>query len=568
MLKKSGTGGLGNSSSKGADSVDSKWRKLSLAVNDLSADAWFAELGITPVREVEANALAAMGDFSDFSALLKDDRDGVVRGMQCPPHSFGSDEIISQSELGKAVMAFLDSKGVEYHFNKLWALSHSQQVELDIETLLIGQWGTDLKTPFLQRFQIFRDEQGVETGFWHVQLLASPVSIEEENRMVFEFDGEETQFGVSEKTLSEGGFTLGEFSTRIHLPVFLKKLAFMSETPYPSTTIMSFSRDIAYPEIPLEARPIPTFQIFKHESCSGYSPSLKMTSGQVGYNGTIAPSLVTFGWRFGKETIPYLDKALSTVIDGCTYAMSTVEDGYLNYRDSEYPANWDDTLANPCSKNHNYVHGESRLGWGQWIPMTQFGELITKSDETLREAYEIRDRYPDRAYDKIRTVLDDGVGWSLASAINTWAFSYILPSLREDPDLIFELEHQLKLATALEVAHESTNAISNLGIGYLLLGQEEDAIQKFKEALERDDKAAESEASKFLSIIYEDRGDTKLAHTYRQRSEAAGEYVIPEWFLENEGSQPDYAEKKFCSSCGTKFADADQKFCVNCGERR
>lgn len=89
-----------------------------------------------------------------------------------------------------------------------------------------------------------------------------------------------------------------------------------------------------------------------------------------------------------------------------------------------------------------------------------------------------------------------------ASAANTLIFSILIP--QKEWDLI---DHYVKLAVASNTEGQSTNALSNGAIAKYLRGNVEESIEAFKEALLREDHFADSEASWWLAMIYNELGD-------------------------------------------------------------
>ena len=89
-----------------------------------------------------------------------------------------------------------------------------------------------------------------------------------------------------------------------------------------------------------------------------------------------------------------------------------------------------------------------------------------------------------------------------ASAANTLIFGILIPQQKWDL-----IDHYVKLAVASNTEGQSTNAISNGAIAKYLKGNVEESIEAFKEALLREDHFADSEASWWLAMIYNELGD-------------------------------------------------------------
>jgi hypothetical protein len=158
--------------------------------------------------------------------------------MEIDLADLGEVQDLESTEIGRAVLAELRNLGVTFHFVDKFPINHYQAVQLDVKNKIEGQWGTALGTPFVQHFSVYKDKSGMETGVWSVNLLASPVPLTVANEFEFD-DGEDSGvLFVPDEQLADGMLCYGEISSKIHLPVLLKNLAFMSETPFPSTQLI------------------------------------------------------------------------------------------------------------------------------------------------------------------------------------------------------------------------------------------------------------------------------------------------------------------------------------------
>ena len=112
--------------------------------------------------------------------------------------------------------------------------------------------------------------------------------------------------------------------------------------------------------------------------------------------------------------------------------------------------------------------------------------------------------------------------FAFVNEINNYIYGYLIPTKSW-----VEIDLLVKLAASKNVHQQSTNAISNGAVALYLQGRMDEAKEQFQLALDRPDQFAESEASWFLSRIYEETGDEKLAKEYAERCENAGGYSKP-----------------------------------------
>jgi hypothetical protein len=517
--------------------------------------------------------------------LLRGESASIVPQMRVDLEELGEEVQIPDSELGRAIVAFLDSRGVNYTLETISTISHFQRADLNGKHELNGRWGTEFGTPFAQRLRIYRNKSGRETAFWHAHLIASTLPIEPFDGFSYrEDDGSAVRVGHSEQLLEQGAMTTGEWSTRIFLPEFLKRLAFMSETPFPSTAwLTSFSRNMAYPDTPNASRPIPTFAIQHHAAAEGFARDQSDDEGEHIFWNSLYPEVVLFGWRFTADSIPYLEDIMPTIVDGLTASVTTVEDGYRNFRNEDYPADWDSTVGSPAANYVEFERGVEAHGLPRWVAATELA-----NEYLFTELLWIEANQPEAIANRtqqaeiLHRAVNNGLGPYIASAVNTLIYSHYAPRLPEEPGLMEIVEELADRSLSLEVTGETTNTMSNMGIAYLMLGSQERAIAAFEAALERADKFAEAEASFFLADIYQRQGKGDLAHEYANRAEEAGGYEAPDWY-ESVAPQPKAKKPvlsktastvtpstraKFCTQCGTAFETEDSNFCSSCGTRR
>lgn len=568
-------GGGSNANQIESEPELSPWQKFTLSLVDPNSDRWFEDYGPLPLQDQFETEFAQLGSFPSLFSQSASDNLKIVPEFEIRQQNRGEIQDIPESSLGQALLQFLKTRGVTMDYKTTWLVAHESEMMLDVRHHLTGQWATESGTPFLQSLEIYKDANGEKTAYWFVDLLASPAPVASYN--TFHIREENGGATPAKLTTDDGGWTVGEVFLNLHLPPFIKQLAYMSETPFPSTQILAFGRDLAFKNVPAEARPTPFFTVLTHGSILGFSNIATQESGLPGHKfaGGVFPETVRFGWRIGESAIPYLEEIMPVVVDGCTMAMTIVEDGFKNYRDLDYPAPWDDMVGSPCMILSGYETSGSRQTAPQWVPNTAIGDIVRETISFANESTELASAGKhDEAERYLWTIIRDGAGPVIVHAINTLLYSHLIPSLFESPELIDDIEGLAQLAIDHEMVGQSTNAMSNLGIAYFLVGNLEASRTALTAALERADGYAEREASYFLSLIEESIGNTLLAEQFRNRCDQAGGYEPPVWLGRSVGSATGMDQSKpqppksFCGNCGTKFEDGTKKFCSECGEIR
>lgn len=520
-------GGGQEADAQGASRENSPWYKQILRLVDPNSDSWFESFGPMSASELHQGPLSVMGKVAGLLSYVAKSDLKIVPGFEVSQDELRSPLEIPDTKLGQEFLKALERAQVGFSYKTVWAVNHESFEELEGKKRIHGQWATDAGTPFVQSLEIHKDQEGNEVAYWFVDLLVTPVHIEGVNH--FEFESDDDDGSVDTYTLEpdSGGFSLGQLSTKLALPVFLKQLAFMSETPFPSTQIMTMSRNLAFSGVPEDSRPVPFFAIKDHAEANGFS-SLQ-TSRNAGetnaYEGSIFPQVVKFGWRLSIKAIPYLEKLLPVIINGCSSAMTTTEDGYVNFRSPDFSAPWDDALGNPCAKLMDGASRKSRASAPQWIPVTQIGDLLVQTRDLYLSSIEDKNSGRHEAYrEKLVRVVEDGVGPYLVHGINSFIYAHLIPELTQKPDLISEVEYFANQAADQLMEGQSTNAISNLGIAYFKIKDFDSSSNAFLTALNKPDRFAEAEASYFMALIENERGNHELSKSYEERCSLAGGY--------------------------------------------
>jgi len=589
-LTKSGSGSLGSPKSSGKGLGSSKsakypegfaegslsWPALSRTIVEGLSDEWFKSYGPVPI--IESLPKAAAKDpkkFFDLFApfLFGDNPVKVIPSFKKEFEDFGELQKMDESPLGKSLIATLDKLGVIWFFETAYPLDEKTSVErLDAHDEGIAQWTSYFGMPVQQRFRVYKDKKGVETIVWYSQVLAATRPFEHLRIRSFEADGEKYESEVDEAEVSKGALTFGQWSTEFFIPSLAKKLFYLAETQFPSS-LFALPRTSAYSGLDEEKLPVPFLVNERRASAVGVfadeGNSLLVTS-------TLLPNVISMGWAFRSSDHESLETIISRISDGLVRINSYLEDGYLNCNGADDPYQFDRVVLSATVFDSECEKQNSAFGLSRWIPVIRVGFLLNESNVRAAAANEAHKKMRD---DKLRPeyawLAQDGAGAFVASAINTLVYVWLLPEERW-----YEIDRLLDAAVRLNVKDESTNSLSNWAISYYLRGDEESAIRVFGEALDRQDGFAEDEASYFLALIWDSKGDKKKADKYRARCEAAGGYSPPNFMALESGTEPSDANKnplsmssdsnstKFCTSCGSKFNRDGSLFCGECGTRR
>lgn len=575
MAKDINSGELDTSSHHEGDSVERLWLAATSEIVNANATSWFQDLGTKTVQELFERQVAAQQLDHSHSAFFSGRVEGtIVPSMEVDLETLGEAQVIENTELGRAVIAELNSLSVTFSFIDSVPINHFSSLQLEVKDELIGQWGTDLGSPFLHHFKVFKDKDGNETGFWFTHLLATPVPLTASNEFEIETEEGFRSYTISEEQLADGMLSYGAISTKVHLPILLKNIAYLGETPLPGSQLMSFSRDLAFNDIPKPSRPTPTFSILKDASFLSHEPASEETGEASSYKGQIVPELVVFGWRFGIESIDFITSFLPTIVDGCTRAVSTVEVGYKFYSAKDSPLNYDSLLSNPCSYLPDF-DGSNRLARAQWLPVTELGALVSVCDQKIRRAKQLLiSNERDAAWNEYMQIVNGGVGWYIASAINSLEYHWHIPALVNNPAGLVESEYFLKLAISLNVLNESTNALINLGLARMMAGDYESAEKTLYGALERPDKFGKAEIQHYRSLIYAKQGDRSRAMLLKSVVKELGGFLAPAYIEEalklDAPTDTEFEIKRpaECGACGTRFKSEEVNFCGACGVGR
>lgn len=550
------------------------WLNMARKITDGLADDWFKDLGPLPISKVRTKAELADRELIDeyLSSFFEDEEKKLLPEAEKFENSFGELVPLHESQIGKALINVLTRTGIEWNYRTIVPIDHFEFAEIpELNFEGVSQWGTYFGLPFDQFFKVYRDESGLETCTWASDVLVATRPFEHMTTRIFHEDGVPYQHANDAKFLASGGLGFGQWPIKIFLPVILKWLFYLAETPYPAN-IMSFSRSLPFGEtFPEEKLPKPYF-INKHNA--RVSGAYEQTSGGFLASASLMPNVIEAGWSFQTTEESEIETILGVINEGLVKVMTILEDGYLNHRSSESPFQFDFALYSAVAFDSDIEPGIDALGLSCWVPGSRVGILLHETHVRAREALTAN------RFEELEEIAFNGVGPFVVNVINSLVFGHMLNS-----EYRYMVDRLLEAGYLMDVDGESTNALSNWGIVKYLRDETDDAIQKFELALERQDRFAEAEASYYLSKIWGERGNSQKAKTYLDRCLEAGGYKeSAEAGSSSSGSsglrkksesglssveKPAtlLAPSKFCSQCGEEFAES-ARFCSGCGASR
>jgi len=419
--------------------------------------------------------------------------DRVLPQVLAGSSSLGEPVPISGSPLGQKILAFFAARGIEGFDVPAFAVG-GRVATLDSGTAMtwLGAWGSEFGTRLFVRLEIRQDSNGVEWCYVHTNLAVA------------------TRLPLG---LGHG------MSKYVAVARNILPQLFIAETPFPST-MASMSRQIAYPDVPGEFWPIPLASIEDFEIATFVRGGVT-AAGDIQSETNSFPKVLKAGFAVSAESEKFFDVIIPAVVDACSRLVTITEDGFRNYREPGADASFDFFYGSEYVYFDNdgfypgiaASEGVSAGGYARWIPEPFLGELISATDEAVIAASQ-----SDNGREILEWVLANGAGGSVASAINTLCFSYLMPQGELDAAATI-----LGVAIDMDVNIESTNALCNLGQVRHMQGNAEEAKEKLHMALNRDDKFAEAEACFHLGRIFFEEGDRETAKSYWERGAKAEE---------------------------------------------
>jgi hypothetical protein len=566
------------------------WNNLMLDAVGASAVAWFDGLGPIPASEAIARRGFSMPtNVIDiiFPRFFGEEALPLLPNLIAEEDDLGEQVAISESALGQKLIQVLSDLGVTWNYTNTITLGADDdniggvlQAELEMQLEGFGQWANGFDTPYVQKFRVYRKADGSEQIFWSIDALAATRAYTHlDEREIFQSE-EDGSYIVWSAQGAPGVLRNGHVTEELALPAVAMRAFFLAETPFPSNAwLMHMTRSMAYPELSESRYPLPTIVYERDALAAGVMQS--HSQGSITFFHSLFPTVTKMGWRINDMSVEELKIVLPVVSDGANKLSTILEDGYRNYNIDNYPAPFDLALDAAVAFNLDYVPGDTAGGFSQWVPVSMIG---MKLEETMNLVYAAVDadkrgdaEFAGRAFERVAT---DGAGIVVTNSVNSLVFSHLFP-LGE-----FErAEFLLDMAERLPAGYQAINAKSNRGIALYMLGRHDEAEQVFREVLDLGETQSESEANYYLSRICRESGRDAEADELMTRCNNAGGYTpfdaqdvrISDGSAQPIPSKPSSAHSsgegatpraKFCTECGTQFADDTHRFCVNCGSQR
>lgn len=516
------------------------WKNLTQRITAPNSRAWFAEYPAVLFRDWlhqqrgwDADGVQKL--IADFDYLGLDTHE-VFPSFMRVPDEFGDSVLpLNDSPLAMKILNDLQARGIAGDFISC-VPAGGILVDLETPVAWIGAWGTIYGSRCFVRFEVRKDSQGVERAIFFTTLLVSTRALTQE--------------------------ITKELQEAIVLGFWTQSLLYVAENPLPSA-LMSFSRDLALQEVPAEARPMPLAWI---QPFGLTLTQLGAGNGdQVMIDTATYPAVLNVGYVI--DDGPHLSASIAFAVDALVAATSVVEDGFRNMRNQDLVVAFDQVFASEYDLLDNPIGEVS--GYARWVPEPLLGELksLTTSNYTL-----VTEGQGDIAERRaaLEWIANFGAGQFTASAINTLAFSFLIP---EGSDELAQF--YLNQAIAMDVMDEATNAMANLGGLHIRMGRYEEAVAVLEQALDRPDRFAEGEASFLLGRLHAEQGNMSAARSFLERAAASSDDDYAQQAREELArlgmageSTKQEQRARFCGHCGSGFNSDVENFCANCGQRR
>lgn len=562
------------------------WNNAMLQITDGRADTWFQDLNPTPIEDVltdtELGGQEEREHRSRFAyAFFGENAKNVLPGLEIEFADLGEQRPIEATVIGAKLLKVLEKLGVSWAYNERRAISHENSIEWTNKDEGVAQFQNHFGIPVPQRFRVFVNPDGKETLVWSTELLiATREYLHESERYVHSGD-QVTKIQQSAEYLKKGGLSFGRWSERIHLPVFMKSLFFLAETPFPSTALITMPRTIAFKDVPPANMPRPFIYFERNSMAIG---PFEKTGNNYNWTGSLFPTVMHGGWLFTNEDEVELETSLVVASNGITAISTIIEDGFHNYQRDDYPAPYDEVLGCAAVLDWSFGNGITAHGRSRWIPGSRIGFLL--KDTEIRFHAAVKAGTGDGPRRELWALNDDGAGQFVAAAVNNLAWYFFMPEISKYPEDLPIHERILLQASRLRVKNDSVNCLSNLGILNYMAYKTERAIELFNMVLDDPDDYSDNEALFYLIRIYDQLGETTKAEEYRRRYAEVKPYGWPlqDQIPLSKVSDADTSDStpkpqvhltelpkalaQFCGSCGKQFSSDAEKFCGGCGSER
>lgn len=467
---------------------------------------------------------------------------------------------IRDSKLGKKLLAALDKQEINYFDTS------ASGIPEEADGIFMRWDNTNEGHLNLQYLRTYEDEAGKEIAYWHTYVLASNRPID--YRYIPHSKGGDPFADIGDRLSSPEG----QYNLKWALPALLKDVAFLAETPFPSTAgLMTFTRDLAFEGVPQKSRPRPAFAILPDEM---FAYTHDIDGWEIAP--LKPPHTAVFGWVLTEDSLSNLDKIIPVVSSGCTFALNLFESGETNHVGLFNGLDWHSYLRQPSVLSATKPEEYGQRYTSEWLTLAEYSRRNAYVMENYNDVYNAPSSQDRR--DGFEDLLQNGADRFVLHAANSMVFGEYLDSVISSDDELEEALEILSMAFSLDVDNDfgecqATNALSNSGVLYYQAGKLDLAEQQLQQALSRaggePEGGSEDEANYVLSLVYEELGKSDEAEEYR---ELGSDYnSAPR--LRRPGSKTTKTSSakpggKFCTSCGQAFLKPEQKFCSGCGAKR
>lgn len=581
---KSSKSGFSSEEPDEIDESSSLWDKLTHVGIPHNAVNWFSEYEAVDfdsnapkeLKKVHADFLASVLDSLDTVAANSDSEETIeivstlkdiakIHSIQVIPEM----EVrlrdwtafdIRNTQLGKKLMSALDKMEVKYFHTSEY------QIPGDSDGLYMVWNKTNEGHLNLQYLRVYEDEKGKEIAYWHTYVLASNRPID--YRYVAQSKGGDP-FAELENRYSSPE---GRYNLKWALPAVLKDVAFLAETPFPSTAgLMTFTRDLALEGVPQKSRPRPAFEILTDETLAYTHDVDNWEIGRLK-----PPHTVVFGWMLTEDSLSHLDKIIPLVSNGCTFALNLFESGETDHAGLFTGLDWNCYLRQPSMLAITKPQEYGQRYTSEWLTLAEYSRRHAYVMTNYNEVYNSESSQVRR--DGFEDLLQNGADRIVLHAANSLVFGEYLDAVISSEDQLEEALEILSMAFSLDIDNDfgesqATNAMSNSGVLYYQAGKLDLAERQLQSALSRaaiePEGGSEDEASYVLSLVYQELGKFDEAEKYRSLgSDYNSASSLRRPGSSSHNSLPTKPAGKFCTSCGEAFLKAEQKFCSGCGAKR